>query len=62
MATLTAQPSIVLQVVTRIAQMVSHGHHAAHHSRHAGTVGTGNTLLVAPMAQRGNGKHRASAA
>lgn len=61
MATLTAQSPKVLRLVTRIAQMVSHGHHRATHSRHGGSLGTGHTSLIARSAQRGPGKHRLGA-
>jgi len=61
MAIISAQSPLVLHVVTRIAQMVSHGHHCATHSAHGGSLGTGKTSLVARSAQRGNGKHRVSA-
>jgi len=62
MATITANLPLVLQLVTRIARLVSHSHRSAHQSRTAGHVGTAKTFLVAPTAQRGNGKHRVGTA
>lgn len=62
MITLMAHRPKLLQLVTEIAHLVSHGHHRVHQSRHAGHVGTGNTLLVSPNAQRIGGKHRLGAA
>jgi hypothetical protein len=59
MHSLSTRLPIDLHVVTEIAQKVSHGHHRATHSRHGGSLGTSNTFLVAPKAQRRGGKHRA---
>lgn len=61
MSTLMAQSPRLLHLVTYIAQMVSQGDHRSTHSRHGGSLGTGNTLLVARSAQRGHGKHRVGA-
>lgn len=61
MATLTTPRPVVLRLVTEIAHLVSHGSHRATHSRPGGSLGTGNTLLVAPKAQRHGGKHRSGA-
>lgn len=62
MYTVTSPLPALLQLVTGIARSVSHGHQGIHRSRLAGHVGTGNTLLVAPTAQRHGGKHRAVSA
>lgn len=61
MTTITNSLPVLLRLVTHINLSVAHGHHRATHSRHGGSLGTGNTLLVARSAQRGNGKHRVSA-
>ena len=58
MTTITNNSPIFLRGVTHIARSVAHGHRGSHRSRTSGHVGTGNTLLVAPMVQRGRGKHR----
>jgi hypothetical protein len=61
MATLTAQSPTLLRFVTWINRSVALGHRGAHQSRHAGTVGTAKTLLVARSAQSHPGKHRIGA-
>lgn len=62
MTTIANSLPVLLQVVTWVNRTVAHGDHRSTHSRHGGSVGTGNTLLVARSAQRGNGKHRLGAA
>lgn len=61
MHTLMAQSPRLLQIVAQINRSVAKGHHRSTHSRHGGSLGTGNTLLVARSAQRGTGKHRVQA-
>lgn len=62
MASLTTNPPLALLLVTKIAHLVAHGDHRSTHSRHGGSLGTGNTLLVTRSAQRGLGKHRVDVA
>lgn len=61
MHTLMAQSPRLLQIVAQINRLVSQGDHRSTHSRHGGSLGTGNTLLVARSAQHHGGKHRVGA-
>lgn len=62
MTTIDNSLPVFLQVVTWVNRSVAHGDHRSTHSRHGGSLGTGNTLLVTRSAQRGLGKHRVDVA